>query len=279
MESGALCERGKMLASRQRLRAADRDLRQRLERRGIAPTREWAPLFMRTRELIQVLANRQSAQRASDAADLALRGFDVSARHHPPEVAVACRRGCSLCCYSWVGASAPEIFRVVRHVRQQKGFDRALQRIERAHLMTLGRNEDERLQVRMPCALLDDTLCTVYPGRPLVCRGMASTDVTACEGAFEDGITAIPRPVVLMTLRAHHAHCLLAALQAHRLPTHSYELNHAVWIALTVARAEERWLEGEDIFARVDHREVTLDWRAYLDRLVAGALQTRDIPV
>jgi hypothetical protein len=148
-----------------------------------------------------------------------------------------------------------------------------MQRIEHANQMTLGRDEDDRMQLRMPCALLDGTICTVYPDRPLVCRGMASTSVTACERAFEDGVTTIPRPVVMMTLRGHHAHCLLAALRAHRLATHSYELNHAVWVALTADRAEERWLAGDDIFATVDHREVASDWCAYLDRLIAGALK------
>jgi hypothetical protein len=148
-----------------------------------------------------------------------------------------------------------------------------MQRIDYANQMTRGRNEDERVQLRMPCGLLDTTNCTVYPDRPLVCRGMASTSVTACEQAFEDGVTTIPRPIVMMTLRGYHAHCLLAALRAHRLATHSYELNHAVWVALTTDRAEERWLAGDDIFAAVDCREVAPDWCGYLDRLIAGALE------
>lgn len=261
-----------MLASRQRLRAAERGVRQRLERQGLAPESEWAPLFMRTRELIRVLEDRRNARRASDAADIALRGFDVSLKNHPPEVTVACRRGCSLCCYSWVGASAPEVFRIARYVRRQSDVDRAMQRIEQANQITLGRNEDQRLQRRTPCALLDGAICTVYPDRPLVCRGMASTSVTACERAFEDGVTAIPRPAGIAMLRAHHAHCLLAALRAHRLATHSYELNHALWTVLTVDRAEERWLAGDDVFTPVDRREVAPDWCAYLDHLIAGAI-------
>jgi hypothetical protein len=107
---------------------------------------------------------------------------------------------------------------------------------------------------------------------------MASVDVTACESAFADGVTAIPIPAALVTLRGHHAHCLSAALQAHGLPTHAYELNHAVWIALTTERAEERWLAGDDVFALVDRREVAARWRAYLDQLVAGALETLKAP-
>lgn len=262
-----------MLASRQRRRAAERDVRQRLERRGLAPASDWALLFMRTRELIGVLRDQRNTRRASDAAGVALCGFDASLRNHPPDVAAACRRGCSLCCYNWTGASAPEVFRVARHIRRQKDVGRAMQRIKHANEMTLGRNEDERVQLRMPCALLDGTICTVYPDRPLVCRGMASASVTACEQAFEDGVTTIPVLTAMMTLRGHHAHCLLAALRAHRLPTHSYELNHAVWVALTIDRAEERWLAGDDIFATVDRREVAPDWCAYLDRLIAGALK------
>src|SRR5215469_7712396 len=111
---------GKMLASRQRRRAAERDERQRLERHGLAPAGDWALLFMRTRELIGMLENQGNTHRASDAAGVALHGFDISLRNHPPEFPVACRQGCSLCCYSWVGASAAEVLRIARHIRQRK---------------------------------------------------------------------------------------------------------------------------------------------------------------
>jgi hypothetical protein len=147
-----------------------------------------------------------------------------------------------------------------------------MQRIERANSATIERDENSRLKDRQPCALLEESACTAYADRPLVCRGMASNAAAACESAFTDGVTNIPTPAVLMLLKDAHAYCLTAALHAQGLSTSAYELNNALWVALTTEHAEERWLGGEEVFAGVDKREVAVGpQRQFLEMLVDGA--------
>jgi hypothetical protein len=187
-----------MSISRQQRRAAEREAREYLHKWGIPPTRDITPLFIRTRELIGVLSNVRNSKRATDAVEIALKGFDLSANSHPPEMPVACRKGCAFCCYGWVAASAPEVFRIAQFIKQgpPEEVERSMQRIERANRATIGRDENLRLKDRQPCAFLVESACTAYAERPLVCRGMASNAVAACESAFADGIAEgrwIPR--------------------------------------------------------------------------------------
>lgn len=256
--------------NRQQRRAAEREGRKDFDRHGIPPTRDIVPLILQTRKLMNVLANSGNPRRASDAAELALKGFDTSNANHPPEMSVDCRKGCSFCCYDMVVASAPEVFRIAQLVRQQtpEKIGLSLQSIEQAHRATVGCDKDDRLRNRRPCALLYEASCAVYSVRPLVCRGLASHAVAACESAFSDGVTNIPVPMVMMMLKDAHAFCLMAALRGRGLSTRTYELNHALWTALTEERAEERWLEGEDIFAKVEYQQ--MQQADFLDALIAG---------
>ena len=73
-----------------------------------------------------------------------------------------------------------------------------------------------------------------------------------------------------------------AALSASGLPAHSYELNHAMLVALENPDAESRWLKGEDVFAQVSSdRLLEGDDKArrrhLIDVLVAGAT-AKDFP-
>ncbi len=259
--------------TRQQRRAAERESLRYFERAGIPPTRDIVPLILQTKKLIGVLSNQGNPRRASDVAELALKGFEISATNHPPEKSLDCRAGCSFCCHLWVAATAPEVLLIARSILQQSPAARDLSRhrIEQAYHATAGKNEDERQMDPKPCALLDQSRCTVYSSRPLVCRAMVSHDVTACESAFRDGGASIPVPANMPLLRRAHRYCLTAALRRHGLSTKVHELNHAIWKALNVERVEERWLAGEDVFAGVDSRDEAGAQIEFLDTLIAGA--------
>jgi hypothetical protein len=246
-----------MPESRQQRRAAERLARQTLQKSGLSPAGSSSPLIMHTRDLFRILNGRNNHHRASDAAEAALKSCDLSLRNHPPDQILACRKGCSFCCYDKVVAMAPEVFRLAGFVRRLNNPEQAnaLDRIEAAHLATRGLTAEQRLFARKPCAMLADDVCTGYQDRPLVCRSANSADVKACENAFHDGVTHIPTAALPMLLKDRHAYCLIAALQASGLPTRVYELNHALWIAATSDEAERRWLAGEDVFEGVDWDE------------------------
>jgi hypothetical protein len=47
---------------------------------------------------------------------------------------VACKKGCSHCCYIWVSATAPELLFIAKMIRSRG--DQAIERVRTAHLQT-----------------------------------------------------------------------------------------------------------------------------------------------
>ena len=70
-------------------------------------------------------------------------------------------------------------------------------------------------------------------------------------------------------------YALRASLRKFGLNYGSYELNHAVRVALEIEDAEQRWLNGEDVFADVKRDETgtkMVDFNErFLDALIAAA--------
>ena len=135
----------------------------------------------------------------------------------------------------------------------------------------------DRAKQKIPCALLEANMCSVYSARPAACRGFVSTSVKACERGFNGENTEINTPAVWTDLRSAHRQAMWAALAASELPTECYEFHHALRIALETPDAESRWLKGEDLFAGVarekfDDPVVNAHNQKIINTLVAGAL-------
>jgi hypothetical protein len=129
---------------------------------------------------------------------------------------------------------------------------------------------------RLPCILLDGSVCSVYDVRPGSCRGVTSISAQTCERGFKGENVQVTTPHPWGTLKTIHLQALWAALMATELPTHGYELNHAIIVALTTPDAESRWLKGEDVFAGVaklrDGSTLDAQSKRVMDMLIAGAL-------
>ncbi len=102
---------------------------------------------------------------------------------------IACHAGCQDCCIVNVSVTLPEAIAISRFLqkwdkekRQEiKGKLDSLWRVVR------GLEDDERMMTRKKCAFLDNAgCCTIYPVRPLFCRGVTSIDVEACRKAISD---------------------------------------------------------------------------------------------
>src|SRR5262249_56239434 len=66
-----------------------------------------------------------------------------------------------------------------------------------------GLSYEEHAQARIPCALLVDGRCSVYPCRPFACRAWNSTSAARCETIFTHGnpVTMLP-PLDMHTYEA-----------------------------------------------------------------------------
>ena len=231
-----------------------------------------------TRILLDILEGR-GPSRGSLAAKRAYEFFETSLKHNPSKFPIACVKGCAFCCHVSVTATAPEIFLVANTLREQHRQDMqtVLARVRAADERTRGITSMERAKQRIPCALLEQNMCSVYSARPGACRGFTSTSVKACERGFNGENVQVETPAVWTSLRSAHKQALWAALAASKLPTALYEFHHALRIALEQPDAELRWLKGEDIFAGVarefvDDAITNARNQSIIDTLVAGAL-------
>ena len=107
-------------------------------------------------------------------------------------------------------------------------------------------------QAKIPCALLLDGMCQVYPHRPLACRAWNSASRDDCERIFAQGDPVSTLPP--LDMRAYEAvwdvgHGLTAGLKQARLDSHTYELHSILLRAIEVPDAVQRWLQHDDVFA------------------------------
>jgi len=173
----------------------------------------------------------------------------------PERAALACAPGCAFCCYHPVDITPPEAFAIVAYLRTTRtsaAGEAASARIAAQADRIRGLSYEEHAQARIPCALLVDGRCSVYPRRPFACRAWNSTSAARCETIFTHGnpVTMIP-PLDMRTYEAvwEVAHGVTDGLQQRRLDGKSYELHSLLQRVLDTPEAAQRWVQGEEVFA------------------------------
>jgi Fe-S-cluster containining protein len=197
------------------------------------------------------LMERGNDRRAGEAAGLAHRLIEKSLTARAPAISIACRNGCAYCCYSFVGVTAPEVFRLAHAVRKSRNPALRMDDVRARGSALRGLSPAERPGRKLPCPLLLDDLCSVYDERPMVCRQATSLSLEACVDEFENTGKYAEIPVSSLHLAyASNVHvAFLGALEAAGYSSEAYELSAALDIALSEIDAEKRWLTGETIFA------------------------------
>jgi Fe-S-cluster containining protein len=193
------------------------------------------------------------AEEAVGVAETALEDAKRIAR--PP--ALACQEGCDWCCYLTVGTAAPEVLRIAAYLRQSQSAEelqatreRVANALEQKRLAKSGQRND----ARVPCPLLVNHRCIVYPVRPLTCRGANSRDARACERFLDRPRTAnLPVYSPQHRLAAFVLDGVRAGVAEAGLKGEMLELVAALRIALGMPDAAERWLGGEALFAAARH--------------------------
>jgi hypothetical protein len=176
---------------------------------------------------------------------------------------VACERGCHHCCHITVAASPPEVFLVAARLREE--LDPLARFGARAALAV-----DEQFDTRdrfahgKACAFLTDGLCSIYPVRPLSCRGLHSLDVATCERALlkRDPDARIPSIPGRMTTSAAITFALCTAADDAGLDGRPLRLVAATRAALDDPGWLDRWLTGERIADALIDDEGSAEWAA-----------------
>jgi hypothetical protein len=218
------------------------------------------------RHLVRLLQSDRAPSPCGEAVARISQVFDRTAAISATKD-VACRRGCSHCCYQRVTVVAPEAFFIANHIRKDR--EKAA-RVVAAHQQTKGMSHSARLEAHLPCPMLEGTICSIHAIRPSGCRGAMSLDVNACIEAYVNFTnTDIPMPLDhIQTMNVMRV-LLFSAMKLAGLPITGFELNGAIAVALE-KDAERRWLAGEDIFASVDVDDSAPDaFLAQIDRMTA----------
>jgi Fe-S-cluster containining protein len=217
----------------------------------------------------RILAEEKAQARTEIAALGVTRALEHSQQRHDsritaaPDVGtLACRSGCTWCCYFTVDVRAAEVLRIMDLVERSFSVEakarlHAEVRANAATLRNLG--EDERVARNLKCPFLSRGRCTIYDARPQTCRNYHATNVTGCQKAYDEpeneDIDPDFAPFVYQA-GAAHVEAFSAALHDAGYDTKVYELNCALDAALSQPDARVRFesngrpfqgLRGEDV--------------------------------
>jgi Fe-S-cluster containining protein len=202
------------------------------------------------------------------------RAFENSQQRHDVRIAsapdvgtLACRAGCTWCCYFSVDVRAVEVFSILDFVErtftiEEKARVYAEIRANSTSLKNLG--ESERMRRNVKCPFLKDARCTIYTARPQACRNYHATNVAGCQQSYEDpdnlDIDPDFAPWVYQAGTAH-VDAFSTAMRDAGYDVSAYELNCALEAATAELAARERFesrlrpftnLSGEDVPVEFD---------------------------
>ena len=225
--------------------------------------------------LIRGILEQEHARARDEIRDLGVpRALESSQQRHDARIAaapdvgtLACRAGCTWCCYFTVDVRAAEVFRILDLVEQSfTPEEKARVYVEvRANSLAL-RNlgEGERVTRNVKCPFLNEGRCTIYAARPQSCRNYHATNVAGCRQSYEEpenlDIDPDFAPGVYQAGGAH-VEAVSAALSDAGYDVNAYELNCALDAALSEPGARERFesrlkpftsLSGEEVPAEFD---------------------------
>ena len=228
--------------------------------------------------LIRDILEQERAQARDEIRELGVfRALEASQQRHDARIAavsdvgtLACRVGCTWCCYFTVDVRPAEVFRILDVVEQsftpeEKVRVHAEVRANSAALRQL--NEDERVTRNVKCPFLNEGRCTIYGDRPQSCRNYHATNVAGCQQSYEepDNLDIDPEfaPGVYQAGGAH-VEAVSSAMGEAGFDVNAYELNSALDAALSDAGARGRFesrlrpfigLSGEEVLAEFDDLE------------------------
>jgi Fe-S-cluster containining protein len=228
--------------------------------------------------LIRNILEQEHRRAGDEIRDLGvLLALETSQQRHDARIAaaadvgtLACRAGCTWCCYFTVDVRAVEVFRILDFVEQSfSPAERALVYAEvRANSAELRKlRAGERVTRNLKCPFLGQGRCIIYGARPQSCRNYHATNVAGCQQSYEepDNLDIDPdfAPGVYQAGGAH-AEAFNTEMSDAGYDVTAYELNCALDAALSEPGARKRFesrlkpftgLSGEEVPAEFDDLE------------------------
>jgi Fe-S-cluster containining protein len=220
--------------------------------------------------LIRGILSQERAQTQLDIQGLGvLPALQKSQQRHDARIAgapdlgtLACRAGCTWCCYFTVDVRAAEVFHILDVVEQSFTAEAKARVYAEVHANSetlRNGGDDERVVRNLKCPFLNEGRCTIYAARPQSCRNYHATNVAGCEQSYNEpenlDIDPDFAPGVYQAGAAHvEAHSTAVREQGYDVT--AYELNGALDVALADPAARERFETGKSPFPKLDGEEV-----------------------
>lgn len=163
---------------------------------------------------------------------------------------LACKKGCSDCCYQVVQVTSDEVIVILKELRTWP--EEALSKLK-DRLKTQSDNAYKKQTLaeaalnRVPCAFLSYRgECTIYKVRPLLCQGESSTNAEDCRDP-RNQVSRLFGPFVVS--RAAQKVMISARVNAFNASTEGLlEFGKAILLGLSTPDIEERYARGENVF-------------------------------
>lgn len=158
------------------------------------PTVNKALVAMVRANVRAVLAGGKTPEQALELAASALAWADQLVERfeaeNPLPRPLVCQAGCYYCCHNQVELTPPEALLLGHYVEEHfSGAEKADLKVKVAGVLKIkaGKNKAEiaRIRQELPCPLLREARCAVYPLRPLLCRAMHSLEAGECEASLK----------------------------------------------------------------------------------------------
>jgi Fe-S-cluster containining protein len=184
-------------------------------------------------------------------ADHLIRRFEAE---NPLPHPISCQAGCDFCCFNQVQLTPPEALLIGHYIEQhfpQAEKDLLLTRVARTLTLTAGKSQTAiaKMLPELPCPLLRDHRCSVYPVRPLMCRAMHALEAARCQAELQSGGPAgsayyAHRHDIAVSVSAG----LMAGCRALGLQAGAVGLTRALDDFFARQDPVQRWLAGEEVF-------------------------------
>lgn len=183
--------------------------------------------------------------------------FDDTVREIDFTPRIACKRGCSYCCFNQVSLSQPEALFLGIHLLENFTEERLCLLEEELTALVLRVKGMTRAEIGMirhevPCILLENGACSVHTGRPFACRGWNSVNVANCRDSVEQRNPMLPveNHGLMREIAEHIQLGLLQGAHAAGLEAGYLLLPRALLLMLQkgVLECTTNWLQGKTFF-------------------------------
>ncbi len=196
------------------------------------------------------------------AFERALVRHDAAVESAPDVGTLACRAGCTWCCYFSVDVRAIEVFRILDYIERAFTTEqraRVYAEIRANSAMLRGLDEMERMRRNVKCPFLVEGRCSIYALRPQTCRNYHATSAAGCRQSYEqpDNLEIDPEfaPYVYQA-GAAHVDAVTAELRRAGYDVDVYEMNEAFDAAIADPDARQRFESKQTPFPTLGGRDV-----------------------